>query len=67
MRKYFDIELNILGHLYHDMHVIHSLRQRHAYYKVFPQSRNAASLNRMANQLITNLIKVPEVTVEAAL
>jgi len=54
-RKYFDIDLNILGYLYHDVHVVHALRGKKAYYHNFPQSRNVTSLNRIALQLISEV------------
>ncbi len=53
LRKYFDIDLNILGYFFHDMHVVQSLRQKEPYYHHYPQSRNSATLNRIAAQLLT--------------
>ncbi len=52
--KYFNLNLNVLGSLHHDPHVVQSLKQRQSYYKLFPQSRNAICLHRIAGKLIKN-------------
>jgi len=51
-QKYFSIQLQSLGHLYHDAHVIQALKQRQSYYQLFPQSRNAIGLHRLAENII---------------
>jgi len=50
--KYFSLNLNLLGCLHHDVHVIQALKQRQSYYQLFPQSRNAICLHRMAEKVI---------------
>ena len=51
-KKFFGLDLNLLGHLYHDTQVIQSLKQKHAYYQAFPQCRNAICLHRLAERII---------------
>lgn len=51
-QKYFALHLNLLGSLHHDTHVIQALKQRQSYFQLFPQSRNATCLHRIAEQLI---------------
>ena len=54
-RKYFDVDLNILGYLFYDIHVVHSLKGKKSYYQHFPQSRNVTSFNRIALQIISDM------------
>jgi len=54
-RKYFDIDLNVLGYLFHDIHVVHSLRGNKSYYQDFPQSRNVTCFNRIALEIISEM------------
>jgi len=54
-QKHFDIDLNVLGHLYHDNQVTHSLREKQTYYHQYPQSKNVTSLNRIAVEMIAEL------------
>ncbi len=52
-KKFFGLDMNLLGHLYHDTQVIQSLKQKLAYYQTFPQCRNATYLHRLAARIIT--------------
>ncbi len=65
-RKYFDLNINLMGYLYHDAHVIQSLKQKQAYYHHYPQSRNATCLNRMATTLISKTMHHEPSTLDTA-
>ena len=51
--KFFNIKLNILGHLMHDTQVIQALKQRRIYYNTGHHSDNIHFLDQMAIKLIS--------------
>lgn len=51
--RYFGSDIDYLGYLHHDKHVLQSLRQRKPFITAYPKSRNAIHLEHMASSLIS--------------
>jgi flagellar biosynthesis protein FlhG len=51
-KRFFSLNLHLLGYLYHDNQVVQSLKQKQSYYQSFPQCRNSVCLHRIAEQII---------------
>jgi flagellar biosynthesis protein FlhG len=51
--KYFGSDVDYLGHLQHDQHVLQSLKQRKPFITTYPQSRVAIHIEHMASSLLS--------------
>jgi flagellar biosynthesis protein FlhG len=52
-KRFFTLDLHLLGYLYSDSQVVQSLKQKLSYYQSFPKSRNALYLRRIAENIIS--------------
>ena len=51
--RYFDVEVDYLGHLQHDQQVLQSLKQRKPFLTAFPQSRSTIHIEHMVSSLLS--------------
>ena len=58
--RYFDAEIDYLGFLQHDQHVLQSLKQRKPFITSYPQSRPTIHIEHMASKLLSMDQERPE-------
>jgi len=51
--RYFDTQVDYLGYLQHDQHVLQSLKQRKSFIHAYPQSRVTIHLEHMVSSLLS--------------
>lgn len=63
--RYFDADVDYLGYLQHDKHVLQSLKQRKSFIHAYPQSRVTIHLEHMASSLLSQDARIrPHAAVE---